>query len=206
MAGWNAVWLGIETNFSGLRRDLENGRGRGRRGIITFIRRDGAEGWGGAERWRGGLGFVWLWAISTGLELLQLFEGAGIGAAEGSFVAEKQVEARAVGETLEHVGEAIIGIGFATDAGKLAVNVIEAALDFVAEEVGFDIGEAAQAPAGGDHGFDQFDFDGAGGGELIEIGIEEALEVVGRFVVEDDGDGGEGGVADGESMAEGVLG
>jgi len=145
-------------------------------------------------------------AISTGLELLQLFEGAGIGAAEGSFVAEKQVEARAVGETLEHVGEAIIGVGFATDAGKLAVNVIEAALDFVAEEVGFDIGEAAEAPAGGDHGFDQLDFDGAGGGELIEIGIEEALEVVGRFVVEDHGDGGEGGVADGESVAEGVLG
>jgi len=147
-----------------------------------------------------------LWAISTGLELLQLFEGAGIGAAEGSFVAEKQVEARAVGETLEHVGEAIIGVGFATDAGKLAVNVIEAALDFVAEEVGFDIGEAAEAPAGGDHGFDQLDLDGAGGGELIEIGIEEALEVIGRFVVEDDGDGGEGGVADGESVAEGVLG
>jgi hypothetical protein len=135
-----------------------------------------------------------------------LFEGAGIGAAEGSFVAEKQVETRAVGEALEDVGEAIIGIGFAPDVLKFAVNVIEAALNFIGEEVGFDIGEAAQAPAGGGHGFDQFDFDGAGGGEFIEVGIEEALEVGGGFVVEDDGDGREGGVADGESVAKGVLG
>jgi hypothetical protein len=147
-----------------------------------------------------------LWAISKGLELLQLFEGSGIGAAEGSFVAEKQVEACAVGEVLERVGEVIFDVGLAIDIGKKVVDVIDAGFHFVAEEGGFDVGEAAQAPAGGDHGFDQLDFDGAGGGEFIEIGIEEALEVGGRFVVENDGDGGEGGVADGESVAKGVLG
>jgi len=87
--------------------------------------------------------------------------------------------------------------GLAIDIGKKVVNVIDGGFHFVGEEGGFYVGEAAQTPAGGNHGFDQFDFDGAGRGELIEIGIEEALEVGGRFVVEDDGDGREGGIADG---------
>ena len=34
---------------------------------------------------------------------------------------------------------------------------------------------------------------GRGGGTFIEIGIEQTLEVGGRFVVEDDGNGREGG-------------
>jgi len=42
-----------------------------------------------------------------------------------------------------------------------------------------------------------FDFDWAGGRELIEIGIEEALEVGAGFVGEDDGCGREGGGAGG---------
>jgi hypothetical protein len=145
-----------------------------------------------------------LWAISEGLELLQLFEGSCIGAADGSFIAVEQVEARAAGEQLKRVGEVIFDGGLAIDIGKKVVDVIDGGFHFVAEEGGFDIGEAAQAPAGGDHGFDQFDFDGAGGGELIEIGIEEALKVGWRFVVEDDGDGREGGVVDGEAVAKGV--
>jgi len=96
--------------------------------------------------------------------------------------------------------------GIAIDIGKKAVDVIDGGFHFVAKESGFYVGEPAQAPAGGDHGFDQFDFEGAGGDEFIEVGVEEALEVGGGFVVEDDGDGGEGGGADGESVAKGVLG
>jgi len=147
-----------------------------------------------------------LWAISKVSELLQLFESSGIGAADGSFIAVQQVEARAAGELPEGVGEVIFDGGLAIDIGKKVVNVIDGGFHFVGEKRGFYVGEAAQAPAGGHHGFDQLDFEGAGGGEFIEIGIAEALEVGGRFVVEDDGDGGEGGVADGESVAKGVLG
>ena len=111
-----------------------------------------------------------------------------------------------MGETLEHVGEVILDVGFAVDIGKKVVNVIDAGFHFVGEEGGFDIGEAAQAPAGGGHGFDQLDFDGAGGGEFVEIGVEEALEVGGRFVGEDEGDGGKGGVADGARSPVGSTG
>ena len=59
---------------------------------------------------------------------------------------------------------------------------------FVGEEGGFDGGEAAEAPAGGGHGFYQFGFEEAGGGELFEVGVEEALVVGGRFGGEDGGD------------------
>jgi hypothetical protein len=128
---------------------------------------------------------------------LQLFEGSGVGAADGSFIAIQQVEARSAGEALERVSEVILGVGFTIDAGEKVGKVIDAGFHFVGKEGGFDIGEAAQAPAGGGHGFDQLDFDGAGGGEFVEIRIEEALEVSGRFFGEDDGHGREGGCAGG---------
>ena len=107
------------------------------------------------------------------------------------------MEARAVGEALERVGEVIFDVGLAIDIFEKVLKVADAGFHFVGEEGGFDIGEAAQAPAGGGHGFDQLDFDGAGGGEFVEIGIEEALEVGGRFFGEDDGHGREGGGAGG---------
>ena len=212
---WDGDLLGFyvsfgrfEANFRGLRRGLENGRGRGEGSIINFIGRDGAKGGGGFERQRGGLGFVWLYANAERPEQVQLFEGLGIGAVDGSFVAIQQVKARAVGEALERVGEAILVVGFATDVGigKKAFDVIDGGLHFVGEQGGFYVGEAAQAPAGGGHGFDQLDLDGAGGGEFVEIGIEEEMEVGDGFVGEDYGDGREGGIADGESVATGVLG
>ena len=180
---------------------MEDGRGRGEGSIISFIRRDGAKGGDGFDGRRGGLGFVWLYANAERSEEVQLFEGLGVGAVDGSFIAIQQVEARAVGEALEGAGEVVLGVGFAIDIGKNAIDVIDAGVDFVGEEGGFDCGEAAQAPAGGGHGFDQLDFDGAGGGEFVEIGIEEAMEVGERFVGEDNGDGREGGGADGESVA-----
>ncbi len=197
---------------------MENRWGRGEGFVISFGGRNGANGGGGFDRRRGGLGFVWLYANAERPEEVQLFEGLGVGTVYGSFITIQQVEARAVGEALERVGEAILGVGFAIDVGvgKKALDVIDAGLDFVGEEGGFDVGEAAQAPAGGGHGFDQLDFDGAGGGEFVEIGIEEELEVGERFVGQDNGDGWEGGVADGarspdgstgrKSVAKGVLG
>jgi hypothetical protein len=131
------------------------------------------------------------------LEDLQVFEGSAVGAGECAFVADQQAEALAVGEVLEDVGDAIDRVGHEFELGELVVNTLGLEFDFVAEHGGFDFGDAAQAPAGGDHGFDQLDFDGAGGGELIELGLEEALEVGAGFVGEDDGCGREGGGAGG---------
>lgn len=177
---------------------MENRRGRGEGFVIHFIEWDGARSrFGSTGKLRGGLGFVWLYANAERSEEVQLFEGLGIGAVNGSFIPVQQVEAPAVGEALERVGEVIFGVGFAIDVGKKAVKVIAAGFHFVVEEGGFNVGKAAQAPAGGGHGFDQLDFDGAGGGEFVEIGIEEALEVGGRFFAEDDGHGREGGGAGG---------
>jgi len=184
-------------NSWGLGRDLENGRGRGEGFVVNLIGRDGARSpygsTGKLRRGHGLLGFVWLYANSQRAEEVQLFEGLGIGAVDGSFIAIQQVEARAFGEAFEGIGEVIFDVGLAIGIGKKAVNVIDAGFHFVAEEGGFDVGEAAQAPAGGGHGFDQLDLDGAGGGELVEIGVEEELEVGGGFVDEDDGHGREGG-------------
>ena len=137
---------------------------------------------------------------------MQLFEGPGVRAADGSFIAIQEMEAGSAGEALERVGEVTFGVGFAINAGEKVGKVIDGGFHFVGEKGGFDIREAAQAPAGGGHGFDQFDFDGAGGGEFVEIGIEETLEVGGRFFGEDDGHGREGGGAGGEAVAKGVLG
>ena len=193
MGGWNESLWGFEADLRALRRSLENGRRCGRGFIVSFSGRDGAKGGGGFDGRRGGLGFVWLYANAERSEEVQLFEGLGIGAVDGSFIAVQQVESRAVGEALERVGEVIFDVGLALDIFEKVLKVADAGFHFVGEEGGFDIGEAAQAPAGGGHGFDQLDFDGAGGGEFVEIGIEEALEVGGRFFGEDDGHGREGG-------------
>jgi hypothetical protein len=123
-----------------------------------------------------------LYANAQRSKELQLFEGPGVGAADGSFIAVHQVQARAVREALERIGEVILGVVFAIDVREEVFDVIDAGLDFVGEEGGLDYREAAQAPAGGGHGFDQLDFDGAGGGEFIEICIDETLEIVARFI------------------------
>ena len=115
MEGGSGDLLGFEANFWGLRRGLQNGRGRGEGFVINFIGRDGAKGGGGFERRRGGLGFVWLYANAERPEEVQLFEGLGIGTVDGSFIAVQQVEARAAGEALERVGEMIIEVGLAID-------------------------------------------------------------------------------------------
>ena len=123
MERWDGDLLGFyvsfgrfEANFRGLRRSLENGRGRGEGSIINFIGRDGARSPDGSTgKLRGGLGFVWLCANVERPEEVQLFEGLGIGAVDGSFVAVQQVEAPAVGQALERVGKVIFDIGLAID-------------------------------------------------------------------------------------------
>src|ERR1700676_5481724 len=143
---WERDLLGFEVKFRGLRRGLKNRWGCGEDFVIHFIRRDGPNSRGGCERRRRWLGFVWLYANAERPEEVQLFEGLSIGAVDGSFIAVQQVEAPAVGEALERVGEMIFGVRFAIDVGKKAVNVIDAGFHFVVEESGFNVGEAAQAP------------------------------------------------------------
>ncbi len=52
------------------------------------------------------------------------------------------------------------------EVGEGAVHVFGEAVHFVGEDAGFDGGNAAEAPAGGGHGLDEFGFEEAGGGEL----------------------------------------
>ena len=93
------------------------------RRVVTWLMGDWSRddwSWDGAEDrfiWKEmeRLGFVWLWAIASGLiagglQELQLFESPVMGAIEGAFVAEQQGEAWAVvGELLEGVGHAVNG-------------------------------------------------------------------------------------------------
>jgi len=63
--------------------------------------------------------------------------------------------------------------------------------DVLDVELGFDYGEALEAPFGGDHFVDQVEFGGAVGLELIEVGGEELLEFVGVLGGQDEGLGSE---------------
>jgi len=69
-----------------------------------------------------------------------------------------------IGEFLEDPGQAIAG----GQTRELGVNVLGAADELSAEEVGLDLIEPAQAPAGGGHGFDQLLFDDVLQVELLD--------------------------------------
>ena len=96
---------------------------------------------------------------------------------------------------LEDEGQAIAGVRLAVPLREFTVNVFGAVLDFVTEQSGLDIGESPETPAGGGHGLHQVGLDGSEGGELVEIGIEEELEVFGAFGGKHDRHGRQGPVA-----------
>jgi hypothetical protein len=79
-----------------------------------------------------------LWAIADGLELLQLFEGAGVGAVEGAFVAEEEAETGFVGDAVESPGQAVVGGGVVFEVREGAVYVFGEAVHFIGEDAGFD--------------------------------------------------------------------
>jgi hypothetical protein len=93
----------------------------------------------------------------------------------------------AVGETLKGVGDTIGG----GEIFELFRDGVVTADAFVFEDGGFDGIEAAETPAGGGHGFDEFALNRVGGLEAGEEGIEKNFEFVGGFGGEDDGVGGE---------------
>jgi hypothetical protein len=130
------------------------------------------------------------------LEKTQLLEGPVITAVEGAFVADQHGQALLlIGNPLKDPGQAIIVV----HVGEFPVDILGAAFDFGAKQVGFDGAEAAQAPAGDGHGLDQVHLDAAGGLELVDVGLAEELKVLDGFAREDDGFGA-------ESMAEAVAG
>jgi hypothetical protein len=96
---------------------------------------------------------------------------------------------------LKDPGQAIFGGHF----GEFFVDVFGSPGQLIGEQAGFDGPDAAEAPAGDGHGLDQVHFDGAGGLELLDVGVEEELELFVGFGGEQDGLGG-------EAVAEAVAG
>jgi hypothetical protein len=119
---------------------------------------------------------------------MQLFEGAVIRAIESAFVTDHQGEGLAViGELFEDPSEAIDVFHVL----ELLVDVLGAAHQFGAQQSGLDVTDAAQAPAGSDHGLDQFLLDAPSGIELNDVGAEKSLEFVAGLGGQHDRFGGE---------------
>jgi len=114
-----------------------------------------------------------------------LAEGSVEGAVEGDFVAHHQSE-RAVG-SLEDLGEALVVV-LGLEVGCVACL---GCVHFVGEQMGLDVGDAAETPAGYGHGFDQIHFDGVGGLKALDVRGQESFVVFLGFGGEDDGLGGE---------------
>jgi len=166
---------------------------------------DVAGGWSRAvERWVGGFVFANFVFVAGGggrrggrfvaiaLELEEIAEGARVGAGEAGFHAVQDVEGGAVGEPFEGGGEGLVG-------SEGVIGIFFDAVDGFDKELGFDAGDAVEAPLSGDHFMDEVEFDGADGAELLEVGGEEGVEVGGVFGGEDEGLGT-------QSVLEGILG
>ena len=113
--------------------------------------------------------------MAGGLQQEQLLEGPVIGASQSGFIADQQGEGLSVvGQPLKDPREVVIVV----HPNELLVDGRLAARHFVFQNGGFDGQDAAQAPAGGGHGVDQFRLDAAVGIELMDVGIEEELVVL----------------------------
>ncbi len=133
---------------------------------------------------------------AIGLEFFEGFEGAVELAGVAGFVAIDQGEgARFVGEFDE--GERGADIGRNEGVGLVHIGAL--GVEFIIEGGGFDGPHALLAPAGGDHFFDEIEFDVVGRLEASDVGFA-AGEVIGPVLGgEDDGCGS-------ESVLERVLG
>ena len=122
----------------------------------------------------------------------QKLERAGVGAFQAGLNAVKEVE-RAGGQAFKGLGERLGGskhLIFVAVFDFLGATLLDVG-DGVGQELGFDEGEAIEAPFGGDDFVNQVGFGGAGRAKLLEVGIEETLKVGGVFRGEDQGLAGE---------------
>jgi hypothetical protein len=143
-------------------------------------------GFGGGRRVR---------ELAGGLEALELVEGAVEGALDAGFVAAEGFEDAGCGTGVpaEDVGE-FVCVDEAVVVGFEVLLVVDEA---EIEEAGFDGAAAGEAPLGHDDLVDEGGFEGAGGLEVIEEGVEEFVEGLFVFAVDD-------GVFGGEAVFEGI--
>lgn len=85
------------------------------------------------------------------MQNLKLLEGAVVDAGEGGFVAQQEGDGgSAVGQAAEDPGETAIVV----DGFEFVFEVGLGEHELVIEQVGFEIGDAAEAPAGDGDGVD----------------------------------------------------
>ena len=130
--------------------------------------------------------------VAQALELEHAAEGTRIGALQAGLDALKEGVRIGVGKAGERGGQGLGGV-------ERLFGVLFDAFHRLDIELGFDDGEALQAPLGSDHFVDQVEFRGAVRAELIEVGREELVEF-GRIL------GGQDQHLGGEAVFEGVLG
>jgi len=94
--------------------------------------------------------------VAIALELEENAEGARVGSGVAGFHAMENVEGAAVGEAFERFGERLVG-------RERVVGVFLDVVDGFGEELGFDAGDAVEAPFGGNHLVDEVEFDGSDG-------------------------------------------
>ena len=97
-----------------------------------------------------------------------MLEGTGVSALQAGFVADQELECGALRKV-------VVGAGERGDGRVFDFIVVELGLSFhhfLFEEVGFDGPEAALAPFGGDHFFDEIELDLALRLELMDVGVE----------------------------------
>ena len=135
---------------------------------------------------------IFICGFAKALEFQEEFEGAGIGAFQAGFVA---------GEKWQRPGFCQGGIGVAERAMRVVVGVVFVQflrLDeyLVLDKIGFDGPEASLAPFSGDHFLDQIELDWSYGLELLDVGVQHFLILLGGFFRDDDAFGVEA-VSDG---------
>jgi hypothetical protein len=122
------------------------------------------------------------------LHLHERLQDAVVIVLEAGLIAIEEGERTAVAhESFEGDGEAVM-FGQPFEAFTEALFLIEHAL---LEEPGFDAGVAGETPTGGGELMDEIGLGLGVGAEVIEIAAELGLILVGGFIEEDDGAGGE---------------
>ena len=122
--------------------------------------------------------------VSESLEFLKMFEGALIGAGERGFVADDEGDG---GAGLREMAEGPREAEVLGDAAVGFMDVTFAVFEVKLEQRGFEGGDAEETPAGERHLLDGVGFDGGLRGEFGAVGVEQMIELGGRFVGEDQG-------------------
>ena len=119
------------------------------------------------------------------LKELKLAEGSVEGAVERAFIAQQQFERLVT--PLEDVSETLVIVLSSPDVAVRSIGVGQ----FVGQQVGLNVGDAAQTPARDGHAFDQIHLDWIGGLEPLDVGRQQGLVIFGGLRGQHDGFAGE---------------